>query len=385
MSCALFLLICFVLLVQLDSFHHASSRRLRQSRLRLIAQPEGNIPKRRVLSGIQPSGNLHIGNYLGAMKYWAENQDYYENFFSIVDLHAVTVAHDPKQLRQQTLEAVAWYLAAGIDPKKSKIFVQSHVKGHCELGWLLNCITPMTWVQSMHQYKEKSTQQGSNIVSVGLLDYPVLMAADILLYKAHFVPVGYDQKQHLNLVRAIAHRFYHLFCEVNKPVFPVPEILMNQDGCRVMSLEDGNHKMSKSAPNDGSRINLNDSPDVIRDKIRLAKTDSILGLEFMNPDRPECTSLLNLYRAVGACSVEQMVYGFKTTPHSQFKPLLAEAIIEHLAPIQKRYSELIADEAYLNTVLAEGREAAEVEAEDTLKKVKDVMGFYPVQKAKSSM
>lgn len=372
-------LVWFALFTQLVAFYRTSGIKRRQFGLKLIACPEGNSYKKRIVSAVQPSGNLHIGNYFGAIKRWTQCQDDYDCFFSIADLHAITSGHDQRVLHQYTLQTAAWYIACGIDPKRSKIFVQSHVKGHCELAWLLNCVTPMTWLQSMIQYKEKSKKLGSNIVSAGLFHYPVLMAADILLHKADFVPVGMDQQQHLNLARSIAHRFYHLFCPENQPVFPVPEIILDPHGCKIMSLEDGNVKMSKSAENDHSRINLNDSPNTIREKIQRAKTDSQLGLEMNNPDRPEANNLLRMYKAASGCSEEEIYYEYVKTPNSAFKPRLAEALIRHLQPIQDRYKDLISDTSYLNNVLAEGQEAADLVAEDTLKKVKDLMGFYPQQ------
>lgn len=271
--------------------------------------------KKRVLSGVQPTGSLHLGNYLGAIRQWVANQDQFDNYFCVVDLHAITAPHDPKKLRTDTMNSAAMYLAAGIDPKKSRIFVQSHVRAHAELCWLLNCVTPMNWLERMIQFKEKAIKQGEN-VGVGLFGYPVLMAADILLYQADLVPVGEDQRQHLELTRDIARRFNDQFCKKGKKTFKEPAALIVKEGARVMSLLEGmcccivflfnsnsaynsaymyntgTNKMSKSAENDNSRINLLDPPDVVSKKIKRCKTDLFVGLEWDNPERPECTNLL---------------------------------------------------------------------------------------------
>jgi len=252
---------------------------------------------KRVLSGVQPTGALHLGNYLGAIRQWVQNQEAYDNYFCVVDLHAITVPHDPKKLRAETVQSAAMYVASGIDPSRSKIFVQSHVRAHAELCWLLNCVTPMNWLERMIQFKEKAKKQGEN-VGVGLFGYPVLMAADILLYQADLVPVGEDQRQHLELTRDICRRFNDQYCKKRRNTFREPEALIVKEGARVMSLQDGTSKMSKSAENDNSRINLLDPPDVISKKIKKCKTDLFTGLEWDNPERPECTNLLNMYQAV---------------------------------------------------------------------------------------
>ncbi|HBY76509.1 MAG TPA: tryptophan--tRNA ligase, partial [Cyanobacteria bacterium UBA11148] len=228
--------------------------------------------KQRVLSGVQPTGNLHLGNYLGAIRNWVEGQSQYENFFCVVDLHAITVPHNPATLAADTYKIAALYLACGIDLQYSTIFVQSHVSAHSELTWLLNCITPLNWLERMIQFKEKAVKQGEN-VSTGLLDYPVLMAADILLYDADLVPVGEDQKQHIELTRDIVIRLNDQFGSPKKPVLKLPEPLIRKEGARVMSLTDGTKKMSKSDPSELSRINLLDSPDEIQKKIKRCKTD----------------------------------------------------------------------------------------------------------------
>lgn len=330
---------------------------------------------KRVLSGVQPTGALHIGNYLGAIRQWVNNQELYENYFCVVDLHAITVPHDPKKLKQETLQSAAMYLASGIDPARSKIFVQSHVRAHAELAWLLNCITPMNWLERMIQFKEKKIKQGEN-VGVGLFDYPVLMAADILLYQADLVPVGEDQRQHLELTRDICRRFNDQFCKRKRPTFREPTALIVKEGARVMSLQDGASKMSKSAENDNSRINLLDTPDVISRKIKKCKTDLYTGLEWDNPDRPECTNLLNMYQSVTNKSREEILNEVGSMSWGSFKPVLADAVVGHIEPIQKKYKEVMDDQTYLNKVLSEGQESADVVAEQTLKWAKEAMGFH---------
>jgi len=359
---------------------------------------------RRILSGVQPTGSLHLGNYLGAIRQWVEFQDKYcgddkvldddgneiatENFFCVVDLHAITMPHDPKELDESTKASAALYLAAGIDPSKSKVFVQSHVPAHSELAWLLNCITPMNWLERMIQFKDKAKKQGES-VGVGLFTYPVLMAADILLYKADQVPVGEDQRQHLELARDITRRFNELFCKGNAykkrckaaklptyPVFIEPNPMIVKTGARVMSLTDGKSKMSKSDANDNSRINVLDSPKIIRDKIKRCKTDSSVGIEWDNPDRPEATNLLNIYLAVQPeRTKEEIMDEVKEMTWGDFKPVLADAVVNHLEPIQKKYKEVRADEDYLNEVLAEGAVAANSIAQTTLHATRVAMGF----------
>lgn len=336
----------------------------------------------RVLSGVQPTGALHLGNWLGAIRNWVDLQATHDTFFCVVDLHAITVPHDPARLAEDTLTTAALYLACGIDPQASTVFVQSHVSAHSELCWLLNCVTPLNWLERMIQFKEKALKQGAD-VSTGLLDYPVLMAADILLYDADRVPVGEDQKQHLELARDIAQqRINARFAPRDEqgeilPILRVPEPLILPEGARVMSLTDGRSKMSKSDPNEGSRITLLDPPELITKKIKRAKTDPVMGLEFGNPERPEADNLLGLYallsgrsRTAAASECAEMGWG-------RFKPLLAEATIEALRPIQERYAQWRADPASLQQVLTEGRERAGAVAEATLQRVRDALGFLP--------
>ena len=292
-----------------------------------------------------------------------------------MDLHAITAPHDTKKLRHVSMSAAATYLASGIDPKKSKVFIQSHVRAHTEMTWLLNCITPINWLERMIQYKEKARKQGENC-GVGLFDYPVLMAADILLYQTDLVPVGEDQRQHLELTRDISRRFNDQFCKRKRRVFRDPNAMIVKEGARVMSLQDGTSKMSKSAENDNSRINLLDPPDVISRKIKKCKTDEYQGLEWDHPDRPECTNLLNIYKEVSGKSRDDILDEVQGLSWGQFKPLLADAVVEHVSPIQQRYHEYMQDEAYLEAVLKDGAEGAEAVADQTLLWAKEAMGFH---------
>ncbi|MBG1268866.1 tryptophan--tRNA ligase [Nostoc sp. WHI] len=330
--------------------------------------------KQRVLSGVQPTGNYHLGNYLGAIRNWVEGQSEYENYLFVADLHAITVPHDPKQLADDTYTLAALYLACGLDLNHSTIFVQSHVSAHSELTWLLNCITPLNWLQDMIQFKEKALKQGEN-VSAGLLDYPVLMAADILLYQADKVPVGEDQKQHLELTRDIAARLNHQFGKPDQPVLKLPDPLIRKEGARVMSLADGTRKMSKSDPSELSRISLLDSPEQIEYKIKRCKTDPIRGLTFDDPARPECNNLLTLYTLLSGKTKEDVAVECQDMGWGQFKPLLTNTIIESLKPIQEKYQAITADKSYLDSVLRDGGEKARAIANQTLSQVKAALGY----------
>ena len=349
------------------------------------------MSKKRVLSGIQTTGNLHLGNYLGAIRNWVDIQQEYDNYFFFADLHAITVPHDPKVLAENTLKMAAVYLASGIDLECSTIFVQSHVTAHSELAWLLNCVTPLNWLERMIQFKEKALKQGEN-VGVGLLDYPVLMAADILLYDADKVPVGEDQKQHLELTRDIAGRVNDQFGKTSDPasshgareharqkqyVLKVPEPMIRKEGARIMSLTDGTKKMSKSDPSELSRIDILDPPDAIKRKIKKCKTDPVRGLVFDDPDRPECNNLLTLYQILGNKTKEEVAVECEDMGWGQFKPLLTETTIEALKPIQDKYSELMDNRDYLDSVLRDGSYKASEVANRTLNRVKDAMGFLP--------
>lgn len=332
----------------------------------------------RILSGIQTTGNMHLGNYLGAIRNWVELQESHDCFLFMADLHAITLPHDPKTLAENTLKIAATYIACGIDPEQSTIFVQSQLPEHSELAWIFNCITPLGWLERMIQFKEKAVKQGEN-VSVGLMDYPVLQAADILLYEPDGVPVGEDQKQHLELTRDIATRLNFQFGSEEKPILKVPEPLIRQAGARVMSLTDGTKKMSKSDPSDQSRIDLTDPPSVITKKIKRAKTDPERGLEFDNPERPECNNLLGLYQLLSNQTKEAVIAECKDMGWGQFKPLLADTTVEALRPIQEKYDELMSDRTYLQQVLAQGKQKAQAVAAPTLAKVKTAIGFAPEQ------
>jgi tryptophanyl-tRNA synthetase len=331
------------------------------------------MAKQRVLSGVQPTGNLHLGNYLGAIKTWVDGQAQYDNYFCVVDLHAITVPHNPATLAQDSMAIAALYLACGVDLNCSTIFIQSQVSAHSELAWILNCITPLNWLQRMIQFKEKAVKQGED-VSVGLLDYPVLMAADILLYEADQVPVGEDQKQHLELTRDIANRFNYLFGK-DEVILKCPNPMIRKAGARVMSLADGTRKMSKSDPSELSRLNLLDSRETIALKVKKCKTDATKGLEFDNPDRPECHNLLTLYALLSGQTQDAVAQECREMGWGQFKPLFTETAIAALAPIQTKYGEVMQDPAYLEGVLKAGREKANETANATLVKVKQALGY----------
>ena len=331
--------------------------------------------KKRILSGVQPTGDLHLGNWLGAIKNWVDLQDNHETFLCVVDLHAITTKHDPRKLSLNTLSTAALYLACGIKPEKSVIFVQSQIAAHSELCWILNCLTPMNWMERMIQFKEKSIQQGHN-VSIGLFNYPILMASDILLYDADLVPVGEDQKQHLELARNIAQQRVNAEFGNGKDILKVPQALIMKNGSKIMSLNDGLKKMSKSDPNDGSRINILDSPDTIQKKIKRCKSDSHIGLEFNNDKRPESRNLLMIYSMISGKDIKELEEDFSETGWGTFKQLITEKLIESLQPIQDRYKILIDDPHELNKILIKGKEKAEAVANETLQRVKTNLGFY---------
>ncbi|MFC2038597.1 tryptophan--tRNA ligase [Chloroflexota bacterium] len=325
--------------------------------------------KQRVFSGIQPTGDIHIGNYLGATRHWAAEQDNYDNIFCIVDLHSITVPQDPKVLKAKTREVTCLLLAEGIDAEKSIVFVQSHVSAHSELAWILNCFTPMGWMQRMTQYKEKAVKQ-SEAVSVGLFDYPALMAADILLYGTDRVPVGDDQKQHVELTRDIAQRFNSIFGDT----FVLPEPIIAEVGARIMGLDDPNNKMSKSETGSGHAINLLDSPDVIRNKIKRAATDSMREICF-DENRPGVNNLLVIYELLTGKSRKDIEAFFDGKGYTDLKRELGEVVVEGLAPLQKRYAELTADPTYIDSLLVAGADKARPLAEKTLALVKERIGL----------
>ncbi len=327
-----------------------------------------------VLSGVQPTGGLHIGNYLGAIKNFVSMQTEYDCFFCVVDLHAITVKQDPKLLKNNTYEVVATYLASGIDPVKSIIFNQSNVSSHSELAWIFNCITRMGWLNRMTQFKDKAGKDKEN-ASSGLFIYPNLMAADILLYKATHVPVGDDQKQHLELTRDIAQKFNRDYeCD---GFFPIPEPIIDKNISRIMSLKNGEQKMSKSDPSDYSRISLTDSADQIEKKIKKAKT-----ADTPMPDNNEDVSkllevnnLLNIFSGFSEIDKSKLIEKYKGQNFSNFKNNLAEVIIEHIKPISKEIDKLMSDKAYLNQIISSGAEKASEKANVTIKEVYDIVGF----------
>jgi len=331
--------------------------------------------KRKVIfSGIQPSGELTLGNYLGALKNWVKLQDEYDCYFCVVDLHAITVRQEPKSLRQKTLEVMALYIAAGIEPEKNTIFIQSHVSAHAEAAWLLNCYSYMGELGRMTQYKEKSKKYGDNI-GVGLFDYPVLMASDILLYGTDLVPVGSDQKQHLEITRNIAERFNNLY----SPTFTVPEPYIAESGARVMDLQEPTKKMSKSGENPNGNILVLDPPEVIRKKISRAVTDSV-GIVRFTDEQPGVKNLMTILRVLTDMSYEDMEKKYEGQGYAQFKKDLAEAIVGELSPIQEKVKLILADKGYLEEIYKKGAEKANYISNKMLRKMQKKIGFIPVAK-----
>ena len=338
------------------------------------ATNEASRPERRprVFSGIQPSGTLHLGNYLGAVKNWVAMQETHDCVYCAVDLHAITVRQQRAELRRNTIDLVNLFLASGVDPERSIVFVQSHVPAHTELMWILNTITYMGELRRMTQYKDKTAGAEGESIAVGLFDYPVLMAADILLYRADAVPVGEDQKQHVELTRDVAERFNNAFGKA----FVVPEPIIRTEGARVMSLDDPAMKMSKSAGSENSYVAVMDSPDVIRRKIRRAVTDS--GSEVRGgPDKPALTNLLDIYSALAGEPVDEIVRRYEGKGYADLKADLGEVVVEALAPIQARIRELEADKSYTLEVLRVGAERAEAIAARTLAKARERIGLVP--------
>jgi tryptophanyl-tRNA synthetase len=328
---------------------------------------------KRILSGVQPTGNLHLGNYLGAIRNFVRLQHDYECLYCVVDLHAITQWQDPKELAATTREVAAAFIASGIDPKRNILFNQSQVPEHAQLAWVFNCVARLGWLNRMTQFKEKAGKDREN-ASVGLYAYPNLMAADILVYKATHVPVGEDQKQHLELTRDIAQKFNHDF---GKDVFPLTEPLILGDATRVMSLRDGTKKMSKSDPSDQSRINLTDPADVIAQKIKRAKTDPhpLPDHEKELGSRPEADNLLTIYAALDDISRGQAVSRFAGQPFSKFKDALTELAVDRLAPIATEMRRLTADPGAVDAVLRDGAERARSLAAPVLREVYEVVGF----------
>ena len=329
--------------------------------------------KGRVFSGAQPSGNMHLGNYLGAFRNWVRLQEDYECIYCVVDMHAITVWQDPDVLIAQTREAAAAYIAAGVDPKNSVLFNQSRVPGHAELAWIFNCVARLGWLNRMTQFKDKAGKNREN-VSTGLYVYPNLMAADILLYKATHVPVGQDQKQHLELTRDIAQKFN---TDYGVELFPLTEPVIMGEGARVMSLRDGTKKMSKSDSSEYSRINLNDNRDTLALKIRKAKTDGELlpAKATMLEGRPEAQNLVGIYAALTDMTRDQVCAAYEGKGFGDFKKALTDVVVEKVAPITEEMARLQNDPAFIDAILKDGGERAQAIAEPILAEVKKAVGY----------
>jgi len=327
-----------------------------------------------VFSGMQPTGNLHLGNYLGAIRNWLKLQDQYRCIYCVVDMHALTVDHDPKSLEQATREVAAAYMASGVDPKRSIIFNQSQVAAHAELAWVLNCVARIGWLNRMTQFKDKAGKN-REAMSVGLYAYPVLMAADILAYRATHVPVGDDQKQHVELARDIAQKFNNDFGVAD--FFPLPEPIIQGPGMRIMSLRDGTAKMSKSDPSDYSRINLTDDADAIAQKFRKAKTDPhpLPEAEKELEGRPEADNLISIYAAFSEQPKQAVLDGFRGAQFSAFKGALSELVVSKLSPIAAEMRRLLADPAEIDRLLHKGAEEARALAAPVIADVRRVVGF----------
>ena len=331
---------------------------------------------RRILSGMQPTGNLHLGNYLGALKNWVALQNDYECYYCVVDLHAITMPQDPQKLRQATRETAAAYIAAGIDTKKSTLFVQSAVSAHAELSWILSNHTPLGWLNRMTQYKEKSTKN-RDLELLGLYAYPVLMAADILAYRATHVPVGEDQKQHLELARDIAGAFNRAY---NTEFFPLPEPQILGEATRVMSLRDGTKKMSKSDESDYSRINLTDDADAIAKKFKKATTDSDVLPDNVKEleARPEADNLVTIYAALAGTTKPAVLKEFAGSGWGKFKPAIADLAIAKLAPITEKMRHLLKDPVEIDQILIRGAEHANALTQKHMTEIKDIVGLWSV-------
>jgi tryptophanyl-tRNA synthetase len=335
-------------------------------------QPETPARRPRVFSGSQPSGTLHLGNYLGALRNYVAMQETHDCIYCVVDLHAITARQARAELRRNTMDVANAYLAAGVDPERSIVFVQSHVPQHVELMWILNTITYMGELRRMTQFKDKTAGAEGESVGVGLFDYPVLMAADILLYRADAVPVGEDQKQHVELTRDLAERFNNAFGKA----FVVPEPIIREGGARIMSLDDPTRKMSKSVGSENSYVGVMDAPDVVRRKIRRAVTDS--GAEVRGgPDKPALSNLLDIYAALSGDTVADIEARYEGRGYADLKSDLAEVVVDALAPVQERIRELEADKTYTLEVLKTGAERAEAIAARTLAKVRERVGLVP--------
>lgn len=327
--------------------------------------------KKVIFSGIQPSGDITLGNYLGALKNWVKLQNNYDCYYCVVDLHAITVRQEPAELRRKTLELLAIYIAAGIDPEKNTIFIQSHVPAHSEAAWLLNCFTYIGELNRMTQFKDKSKKYEGGVLA-GLLNYPVLMAADILLYQTDLVPVGKDQKQHLELTRDIAERFNHIFSDT----FVIPEPYIPEAGAKIMDLQEPDKKMSKSSDNPNSFILIMDPPETIKRKINRAVTDSVGEVKYSD-QQPGVKNLMTILNVLTGISFPDIEEKYKGLGYAQFKKDVAEAIIAELDPIQKKVKELLEDKLYLQSVYKTGAEKANYIANKTLRKMQKKIGFIP--------
>ena len=331
---------------------------------------ETAAPKKRMLSGIQPSGDLHLGNYLGAIKNWGARSDLYECFYFMADLHTITVRQNPADLRRRTLEQLAQYIACGLDPEKNTLFIQSHVHQHAELGWVLNCYTMFGELSRMTQFKDKSSKHAEN-VNGGLFTYPALMAADILLYQPDLVPVGHDQKQHCELTRDVAQRFNGVYGDV----FKIPEPYIPETGARIMSLNAPDSKMSKSMPE--GCVFLMERPEDIQRKFKRAITDSDTEncVRFDPENKPGVANLMSIYSAVTGKTFQEIETEFAGCGYGKFKPVVGDAVIEHLRPIREESQRLLKDKAYLEGVYRDGAQKASYVAEKTLRKVYKKVGF----------
>ncbi len=325
--------------------------------------------KKTIFSGIQPSGDLHIGNYIGAISQWKQMQNEYDSIFCIVDLHAITVYQDPKVLREKNREIAAIYIAAGIDPAKSHIFIQSENPDHSYLAWVLNCLTPFGQLERMTQFKDKSQKQ-QDATTAGLFDYPVLMAADILLYHTDIVPVGEDQKQHIELTRDLAEKFNARYGEI----FKVPQAKISTEAGRIMSLQDPLSKMSKSDNNTNGAIFLLDDEDTVRDKIKRAVTDSGSDIAY-NSDKPAISNLLTIYSVVTGITISELEKQYAGVGYGEFKQDLADAVVSFLTPFQHRYTELMHDTSQLDIILDEGVHYARGKSSVLIKKVNEAVGL----------
>jgi tryptophanyl-tRNA synthetase len=328
----------------------------------------------RVLSGIQPTADsFHFGNYLGALRQWVDLQEEYQPFFFIADMHAITVEHDPKLLRDRCLRAAAQLLAMGIDPRRSAIFVQSQIPAHAQLSWVLQCLTGVGEARRMTQFKDKSAKGGEGAASVGLFTYPILQAADILLYRPHFVPVGEDQRQHLELTRDLAQRFNHRY----KKTFRLPEPYILKSTAKILDLQDPTSKMSKSASSPGGIIELLDDPTLSAKKIRSAVTDSGSEVRFDAEEKPGLSNLLTIFSALTGRTVQDLAESYAGRGYGDFKKDLGEVVVEFVTPFRDRTMELLEDRTTLGDILADGADQASAVAEATLRDVYDRVGFVP--------